>query len=78
MPSCPMAMMCKGMTEKRGAVLWMLVPGLVFIALGVAIVLYPKILVWLAAILLIAMGVAMLMMAGVMRNFGNRMHDRPA
>jgi uncharacterized membrane protein HdeD (DUF308 family) len=73
MPTCPMAAMCKGMMERRRSGIWMILPGLLFIALGVAIILYPKILLWLVAIILIAMGVGMLMMANFMRDIGKRM-----
>lgn len=72
MPTCPMAETCKGMMEKPGSGFWMIVPGLIFVALGVGIILYPKILVWLVAIALIAMGIAMLFMANFMRGIGKR------
>ena len=78
MPTCPMAKVCQGMMEKRGFGVWMIVPGLMFIVLGVAIIFYPKILVWLVAAALIVMGLGMLMMLNVMRNFGNRIHNKPA
>lgn len=78
MSTCPMAKACKGMTEKPGTSLWMIIPGLVFIVLGIAIAFYPQILVWLAAITLIVIGIAMLMMARFMGNFGNRTHNKPA
>ena len=78
MSTCPMAKACKGMTEKPGTSLWMIVPGLIFVALGIAIILYPQILVWLVAIALIVMGFAMLMMANFMRSFGKRIHNKPA
>jgi len=66
------------MTEKQGSGFWMIIPGLVFIALGVAIILYPKILVWLVAIVLIVMGLAMLLLVNFVRNIGRRVrgtHD---
>ncbi len=78
MAACPMAKACKGMAEKPGTSLWMIVPGLIFVALGITIILYPQILVWLVAIALIVMGVAMLMMANFMRGFGKRVHNKPA
>lgn len=56
----------------------MIIPGLVFIALAVAIILYPRILVWLVAIALIAMGLAVLPMVNFIRNIGKRargVHD---
>jgi uncharacterized membrane protein HdeD (DUF308 family) len=54
----------------------MILPGLLFIALGVVIIFYPKLLLWLVAIVLIAMGVGMLMMANFMRGVGTRMEHR--
>jgi uncharacterized membrane protein HdeD (DUF308 family) len=76
MPSCPMADTCKGIMEKPGSGFWMIIPGLVFVALGVTIILYPKILVWLVAIALIVMGLAMLFMAKFMRSIGKRVSGR--
>jgi len=66
------------MVEKPGSGFWMIIPGLVFIALGVAIILYPQILVWLVAIALIAVGLAMLLMVNFVRRIGKRVsstHD---
>lgn len=78
MPACPMAGACMKMTEGKGTSMWMIVPGVILIALGVAIILYPQILVWLAATALIVMGLAMLMMVNFMRNFGKRIRSKPA
>jgi len=78
MAACPMARACKGMAESHGSGWWMVVPGLVFIGLGISIMIYPRILVWLVAVALILVGLAMLMMVNVMRNFGRRVHDKPA
>ena len=75
MPMCPMAETCKVMMEKPGSRLWMIIPGLVFIVLGVAIIFYPQILAWLVAIALIAMGIAMLMMVNFMRGIGKKMKN---
>lgn len=72
MPMCPIAETCKGMMEKRGSILWMMIPGVVFIALGFAIIIFPQILVWLVAVALIVMGLAMLVMINFMRSFGKR------
>ena len=77
MPTCPMAETCKGMMEKPGSSFWMIIPGLIFIVLGVLIILYPQILAWLVAIALIVMGVAMLMMVNFMRGIGKRVQNRP-
>lgn len=76
MSSCPMAETCKGMMRTPGSGIWMIMPGLIFIGLGVAIILYPQILVWLVAIALIGMGIAMLMMANFMRGIGKRFQHR--
>jgi uncharacterized membrane protein HdeD (DUF308 family) len=75
MLTCPMAETCKGMMEKPGSGFWMIIPGVVFIILGVTIIMYPQILVWLVAIALIVMGIAMLMMVNFMRNIGKRLQN---
>jgi uncharacterized membrane protein HdeD (DUF308 family) len=67
-----MAETCKSMMGKQGSGFWMIVPGVVFIVLGVAIILYPQILAWIVAIAFIVMGAAMLMMA----NFVSGMEKR--
>jgi cytochrome c biogenesis protein CcdA len=55
----------------------MMIPGILFIALGVFIILYPQILAWLIAIALIVMGIAMLMMINFMRGIGKRPLSAP-
>ena len=72
MPMCPMAATCKGMIENRKSGFLMIMPGVLFIALGVTILMYPQILVWFVAIVLIVMGIAMLMMVNLMRSFGKQ------
>jgi uncharacterized membrane protein HdeD (DUF308 family) len=72
MTMCPMAETCKGMMEKPRFGFMFMVPGIVFIILGVVVLIEPNILVWLVAIALIFMGIAMLMMAGFMRKIGRR------
>ena len=69
---CPMAKTCKGMMEKPGSGMWMMIPGVLFIALGVLIILYPQILAWFVAIALVVVGIAMLMMTKFMRGIGKR------
>jgi len=71
-PMCPMAKMCEGMMNRPKSGFLMSIPGLVLIIFGMAIILYPKILVWLIGIALIAMGLAMLTMVNFMRNSGKR------
>ena len=72
MPTCPMAETCKGMMEKPSTSLWMIVPGLIFVVLGIAIILYPQILVWLVSLALIVVGLAMLAMVRFMRRMRKR------
>ncbi len=73
LPTCPMAKACRGMTDRRHAGFWMFIPGLILILVGLGIVLFPQILVWLVALLFVAMGIGMLTMAGFMRGMGKRM-----
>jgi uncharacterized membrane protein HdeD (DUF308 family) len=68
-----MAETCKGMMDKPGYKLWMMLPGVLFIVLGVIVILYPQILAWLIAIALIVMGIAMLVMVNFMRGIGKRL-----
>ncbi len=72
MPMCPMAATCKGMMEKPLSGFALIVPGIVLIILGVAVLIEPRILVWLVAIALIVMGIAMLMLVKFMRKIGER------
>jgi uncharacterized membrane protein HdeD (DUF308 family) len=67
-----MAETCKGMMEKPGSGLWMMIPGILFIALGILIILYPQILAWLIAIAFVVMGIAILMGTNFMRGIGKR------
>jgi uncharacterized membrane protein HdeD (DUF308 family) len=67
-----MAETCKGMMEKPRFGFMFIVPGIVFVILGIAVLFEPQILAWLVAITLIIMGIAMLMMAGFMRRIGKR------
>lgn len=72
MPMCPMAKACKGMMEKSlpGSVL--VLPGIVLIALGVAVLIEPRILIWLVAVALFAMGIGMLVFARFARKTEKR------
>ena len=72
MPMCPMAATCKGMAEKPFSGLLLIVPGLVFIAVGLLILIAPAILVWLVAATSMLVGLAMLLLAGFMRKAGAR------
>lgn len=72
MAMCPMAETCKGLMDKPLSSFILIVPGLVLIILGVAVLIEPRVLVWLVAIALIVMGGAVLMLAKFMRKIGER------
>ncbi len=72
MPMCPMAGTCKGMMEKPRSGFALIVPAVLFITLGVAVIIEPRILVWLVAAAFIVMGIAMFMLAKFMRKIGER------
>ena len=74
-PPCPMAAMCKGMTDKPKSGLVLLIPALIFVIFGVAILIAPQILAWLVGIALIVMGVAMLLFGRFMRGFAKRSQE---
>ncbi len=73
MPICPMAETYKGMMEKPLSSLVMVIPGIAFIALGVLIVVWPSVLLWLVAAACILAGGAMLLMAKLMRGVDARL-----
>jgi len=75
MQMCPMAETCKGLMEKRMSSFALMIPGLLLIGLGVVVLIEPRILVWLVALGLVVMGIAMLMMARFMRAIGKRFHQ---
>ena len=56
---CPMASMCKGMMEKTGLGLLLLIPGAALILGGILILIDPNILFWLLAGTSMALGLAM-------------------
>lgn len=72
MPMCPMAQGCRRMMEKPFSGVMLIVPGIVFMLLGVAIVLEPVILAWLIAFAFILFGIMLLMMAGFVRRVGTQ------
>jgi Flp pilus assembly protein TadB len=75
MSMCPMADTCKGMMENPLSGLVMLVPGIAFIALGILIIAWPAVLVWLVAAACILVGCAMLLMANLMRRISSRFKE---
>lgn len=72
MPMCPMAEMCKGMMGRPFSGFFMIIPGIVFIVLGVLIIIEPKILAWLVAAVCVLIGIMMLVMASFIRRIGGR------
>ena len=73
MPMCPMAEKCKGMMEKPFSGFMTVIPGIFLIVLGVVVFIEPQVLVWLAAAVLIMMGIATLMISRFIR--GSREDD---
>lgn len=73
MAMCPMAASCRRMAEGRFPRFLMPLPGLLFIAFGVLILLVPALLVWLIALACIGMGIMMLIFAGFMSRMGSQM-----
>ncbi len=71
-PPCPMAAMCKGMTDKPKSGLVLLIPALIFVIFGITILIAPQILAWLVGIALILVGVVMLLFGRFMRGFAER------
>lgn len=72
MPMCPMGETCKGIMEKPFSGLALLIPGIVLIILGVSVLIEPRILLWLVALALIVIGIAMIMLSRFMRKVGAR------
>jgi len=72
MPSCPMAQYCSAMMQSSRPPIMMSMAGILMLTLGVVIVIWPSVLPWLVAAMIIAFGACMLMMAQVFRGLGNR------
>jgi len=60
MPVCPMGETCMRLLGRPSSRLTMFIPGMVFVALGVLVIIEPAILIWLLAALFILIGIAML------------------
>jgi len=71
-PMCPMAKTCKGMMDKPMSGPVLVIPALIFMMFGVAVLVAPQILAWLVGITLIVMGVAMLVLGRFMQKFAER------
>lgn len=72
LPMCPMAETCGGMMNRRRMGVAPLFMGAIFILLGIAIIVEPRIIVWVLAAMLIFMGIMMMLMAGFMRKMSQR------
>ena len=75
MDGCPMATMCKGMARKPPSLGIMMLPGLIIIVLGIAILLEPRILVWLVATVTILFGLILIIIPIWMRRMVAQFHD---
>lgn len=75
MAMCPMASMCRGMSQKPPSMALTMTPGLVLILIGIVVLLEPKVLAWLVALVTIIMGVFLLMMAAWFRRMTARFRD---
>ena len=75
LPTCPMAETCKGMMTKPFSGTVLLLPGILFVALGVLIVIEPTVLIWVMATAFVLLGIMMLMMASFIRSIGKRFQD---
>lgn len=67
-----MATMCMGMMGKRPSGLLLMLPGILLIAVGAAIVIEPQVVVWLLAAGSVLLGAALLVMGGFIRRMGAR------
>ncbi len=76
-PMCPMGSVCRGMMSKPFSGVWLSVWGVGLIALGVLIVIEPRILLWVIAASFVLFGCMMLVMVGLMRRMFNAIphHD---
>lgn len=75
MSMCPMAESCKRVMRGRHSSFSVWLPGLVFVALGVIIVLEPRILAWVIAAGFVLFGVMLWVMAGFIRRIGRQFED---
>ncbi len=73
MQMCPMAETCGAMMSKPFSGAAFFLPGLILIALGILVIIYPLILAWLVAAALVLFGIIMLVMATFIRKIGSRL-----
>ena len=75
MAMCPMALMCRGMSDKPPSLTLTMIPGVLLIVIGIVVLLEPKVLAWLVAIVTIIMGVFLLMIAAWIRRVTARLRN---
>lgn len=69
---CPMASIRRRFSRRPPSRFLMMLPGVLLLVVGVAILMQPKVLVWLAAGATVLLGAAMLWMAHFMYRLGAR------
>ncbi len=72
---CPMASVMKDAGEKPTTGFLIMLPGLLFVALGVLILIQPKVLVWMMAGTSIIIGIVLIMLGNFVRSIGARMRE---
>lgn len=77
-PTCPMAAMCRGFLCRLRSAYWLLVPAAVLILVGVAIIVEPRLLVWLLGVVLILLGVAVAFCAHAVSKAADRFREHRA
>ena len=79
MPMCPMAPMCQRMMKKPPSSTWALLAGAVLISVGLLVFVEPRIVVWLAAAVLVMFGMMLCLAAHFLRKLGgNQRYDNSA
>lgn len=69
---CPMAGLFTGMMAKTRLARWLMLPGAVLVVGGVAMLIEPRILVWLMAGTSILLGLGIVFIANVIARLGTR------
>jgi hypothetical protein len=72
MAMCPMASMCRGLADKPLAGPVLMIPGIVFILVGILIILEPRVLVWITAGVTIMVGIFFLMIANLIHRMSGQ------
>ncbi len=72
MAMCPLASTCKGLAQNPLAGPFLMIPGIVFILIGILIILEPKVLVWITAGVTIMVGIFFLMIANLIHRMSGQ------